>query len=133
MPIMAVHFPGGTLRLISSKKLKMKLTLFTAAAGSVPGAFNTAKRLPSGCSVKVDVGPTVGELAGRPELRLVGVERIAGSGVGDHHDLAVRLYDKKAPCRCATTWEQRRRRWKPATCRPGQGKAERTLRSFRIR
>src|ERR1700675_1524648 len=48
-----VHFPGGSLRRSSSKKLKMKLTLFTAAVCSVPGAFSTAKRLPSGCRSKL--------------------------------------------------------------------------------
>jgi hypothetical protein len=48
------HFvPGGSLRRSSSKKLKMKLTLFTAAFCSAPGAFNTAKRLPSGCRSKL--------------------------------------------------------------------------------
>lgn len=31
-----VHFPGGSLRRSSSKKLKIKLTLFTAAVCSVP-------------------------------------------------------------------------------------------------
>jgi hypothetical protein len=45
--------PDGSLRRSSSKKLKMKLTLFTAAVCSVPGAFNTAKRLPSGCRSKL--------------------------------------------------------------------------------
>src|SRR6266849_4124661 len=48
------HFaPCGKLRRSSSKKLKMKLTLFTAAVCSVTGAFNTAKRLPSGCRPKL--------------------------------------------------------------------------------
>jgi hypothetical protein len=47
------YLPTGTLRRTSSKKLKMKLTLFTAAVCSVPGAFNTAMRLPSGCRSKL--------------------------------------------------------------------------------
>src|SRR3989304_2640335 len=49
--------PGGSLRRSSSKKLKMKLTLFTAAVSSAPGAFNTAKRLPSGCKSKLEMPP----------------------------------------------------------------------------
>src|SRR6266852_5435186 len=47
-PFEAQGEPGGNLRRSSSKKLKMKLTLFTAGACSVP-AFSTAKRFPSGC------------------------------------------------------------------------------------
>src|ERR1700693_6015163 len=39
--------------------------------------------------------PAVGELAGRPELGLVGMEGVAGSGVADHHDLDVRRAIKK--------------------------------------
>src|ERR1700693_5574011 len=47
--------------------------------------------LPVGMQVKV-VGEQseFGELAGRPELGLIGMEGVAGSGVGDHHDLVVR-------------------------------------------
>src|SRR5712691_8374852 len=46
--------------------------------------------------VKVIVAqPAVGELPGRADLGLVGMEGIAGSGVADHHDLAVRSAIKK--------------------------------------
>src|SRR5712692_6215623 len=49
-----------------------------------------------GVQAKVRVAkPAVGELAGRPELGLVGMEGIAGSGVGNHADLAVRRTIKK--------------------------------------
>src|SRR2546425_953075 len=53
LPFEAQGKPGGNLLRSSSKKLKMKLTLFAAAACSVPGAFNTAKRLPSGYRSKL--------------------------------------------------------------------------------
>src|SRR5216684_207468 len=53
--------PGGNLRRSSSKKLKMKLTLFTAEFCSVPEVFSTAKRLPSGCRSKAEV-PSPGSL-----------------------------------------------------------------------
>src|SRR5216684_1036897 len=55
--------PGGTLRRISSKKLKMKLTLLTALASpatesfSTAESFSTTKRLPSGCTSKFEAGP----------------------------------------------------------------------------
>src|ERR1700730_1459927 len=45
---------GGSLRRSSSKKLKMKLSLFSAGLRSVSGAFSTAKRLPSGCKSKLN-------------------------------------------------------------------------------
>src|ERR1700676_3909639 len=49
-----------------------------------------------GVQVKViDTRPAVGEPGGRPEPRLVGAEGIAGSGVGNHHDLAVLSAIKK--------------------------------------
>ena len=41
-------FPVGTLRRSSSKKLKMNVTLCAVAVSPAPGAFSTAKRLPSG-------------------------------------------------------------------------------------
>src|SRR5579864_8971701 len=51
-----------------------------------------------GVQVKVIVGPYLcGELTRRPELRLVGAEGVAGSGVGDHHDLVVHGLIKKLP------------------------------------
>src|ERR1700682_1889310 len=50
--------PGGTLRRSSSKKSRMKLTLLTGEVSPVEaGAFNTAKRLPSGCTSKFEYGP----------------------------------------------------------------------------
>src|SRR6266849_8681418 len=48
-----------------------------------------------GVQVKVIVVPAVGELAGRPELGLVGMEGVAESGVGDYHDLAILCTIKK--------------------------------------
>src|ERR1700739_2798208 len=42
-----------------------------------------------GVQIKVIGSAAVGELAGRPELGLVGAEGVAGSGVVDHHNLAV--------------------------------------------
>src|SRR5579863_1119794 len=46
-----------------------------------------------GVQVKVRVAPAaLSELAGRPELGLVGMEGVAGSGVINHHDLAVRRF-----------------------------------------
>src|SRR5260370_42225778 len=44
---------------------------------------------------KVSGGPAAWELAGRLELRLIGAERIGGSGIGNHHDLAVQRAIKK--------------------------------------
>src|ERR1700680_980535 len=59
-------------------------------------SFQHGEAFAVGVQVKVKVGqPAVGELAGRPELGLVGMEGIAGSGVGNHHDLAVRRAIKK--------------------------------------
>jgi hypothetical protein len=48
-----------------------------------------------GVQIKVIGGPAVGELTGRPELGLVAVEGIAGSGVGDDHYLVVKGAIKK--------------------------------------
>src|SRR5437870_1751760 len=48
-----------------------------------------------GVQVKVRAQPAVGELAGRPELGLVGTEGVAGSRVSHRHDLVVLCTIKK--------------------------------------
>src|SRR5580704_5338411 len=49
-----------------------------------------------GVRVKViEAQPALGELAGRPELRLVGMEGVTGSDVTHRHDFAVRRAIKK--------------------------------------
>src|ERR1700674_2541982 len=58
--------------------------------------FQHGETLAVGMHVKVvDARSDVGELAGRPELRLVGAKGVAGKGVGNHHDLAVLCTIKK--------------------------------------
>src|SRR5712692_4333811 len=65
---------------------------FSGAAGLEHG-----KALAIGVRVKAISGGSIdaAELAGRPELRFVGMEGVAGSGVGGNHNLVVRRDIKK--------------------------------------
>src|SRR3989304_2640339 len=53
-------------------------------------AFAVGVQIKVGDAPSEGGGGRVGKLAGRPELRLVGAEGNAGSGIGGHHNLAVR-------------------------------------------
>src|SRR6266478_438813 len=95
LPIMR-SFSGREFAAEFVEEIEDETYLVHRSGLSCARGLQYCKPLTVGVQVKViREQPEFGELAGRPELGLVGVEGVAGRRVGDYHDLAVQRAIKK--------------------------------------
>src|SRR5690349_15280003 len=89
LPIMC-SFSRRKLAADLVKEIKDEGDLVRRSGMSRARGLQYCKALPVRMQVKV-IGeqPEFGELARRPEPGLIGMEGVAGSGIGDHHDLVI--------------------------------------------
>src|ERR1700680_2859376 len=73
------------------KEIEDEVDLVHRGASFCVLGLQHGKALAIGVQVKIKFGPLAGERPGGPELWLIGMEGVGGSGVGSYHDLAAHL------------------------------------------